>query len=746
MRRRALVAVCLSLATAACGTTSEQHFANAEEYLRAGKPAEAVVEFRRSLQEDARFGRGHYRLAEAYEIIGDYANAAKSYIRAADLMTTDVDAQLKGASMLLLLRRFDESRSHAEIALRLDPRNVRARLLQAHALAGLKRTGQALDSIQQAIALDPTRADTYADFAVFQFSTGSIEQGEGNLRRAADAQPPSPAALLALASLYWAQGRLDDAEDRLKQAVAADPSDIRASRALATFYLGNGRSDDAEVHLANMATRTNSIPGRLALADYYIAAGRTGDAVPVLQALAGDPAADVEANSRLAAITYANGRGPEAHGIIDATLARDPSAARAILTKANFLLIERKLDEAETRLKAAIAADPRSIQVRFALGMFYASGQNPDEASAEFNEILRLDPESVPAKMELARLNLATGRSDIASQYAQQAADARPSMEASLLLARTLVGNGEISRAETVLRPHLDTSRADLLALAGGVYVGIGEEVRGRELLERAAKLDPNDPEPIEALVTMDLASNDIARARRRAEERLATQPKSSHLLVLTARTYGAAGDIERMSTLLQTAIEVDSANTSAYALLGQVYASQGKLAAALREYENLVARDPRSVAANTMVAFLLEGLGRPADAEKRYERVLDLNPRAPVAANNLAWLIAERGGNLDIALQLAQTAKESLPESPDVNDTLAWIYYRKDLPDMALPALRLAVERDPNNVMYRHHMGLAYLKSGDIEAARISFEAALKLNPTYSGAAEAREALRRIR
>jgi tetratricopeptide (TPR) repeat protein len=83
------------------------------------------------------------------------------------------------------------------------------------------------------------------------------------------------------------------------------------------------------------------------------------------------------------------------------------------------------------------------------------------------------------------------------------------------------------------------------------------------------------------------------------------------------------------------------------------------------------------------------------------------------------------------------------MPEAPDVNDTLAWIYYRKDLPEMALPPLRIAVERQPLNPVYRYHLGLVHMKTGDIDSARESFEQALRLDANFNGAEDARKALK---
>ena len=68
---------------------------------------------------------------------------------------------------------------------------------------------------------------------------------------------------------------------------------------------------------------------------------------------------------------------------------------------------------------------------------------------------------------------------------------------------------------------------------------------------------------------------------------------------------------------------------------------------------------------------------------------VLAASPRAIVAANNLAWLYAENGGNLDVALSLAQTASQQAPDDPKVNDTLGWIFYKKSLAGQAVAALQ---------------------------------------------------------
>jgi Flp pilus assembly protein TadD len=120
----------------------------------------------------------------------------------------------------------------------------------------------------------------------------------------------------------------------------------------------------------------------------------------------------------------------------------------------------------------------------------------------------------------------------------------------------------------------------------------------------------------------------------------------------------------------------------------------------------------------------------------------LQTDSHAAVAANNLAWIYAHDGSNLDLALQLAQTAKAGLPQSAEVNDTLGWIYYKKGLSSLAVPPLLQSVEASPANASYHYHLGLAYASTGDATKARAAFERSLAIDSTSASATDVRQAL----
>jgi Flp pilus assembly protein TadD len=145
------------------------------------------------------------------------------------------------------------------------------------------------------------------------------------------------------------------------------------------------------------------------------------------------------------------------------------------------------------------------------------------------------------------------------------------------------------------------------------------------------------------------------------------------------------------------------------------------------------------------MVAMLLEAQGHASDAEKQYQQVLGIDARAAVAANNLAYIYVASNRNLDQALQLAQVAKEQLPNEPHVNDTLGWIYVKKNMASAALIPLELSVKKTPDDPVAQYHLGIAYEQSGDWNKAKTALNRALTLKPDFDGAAEARKALTTI-
>ena len=166
----------------------------------------------------------------------------------------------------------------------------------------------------------------------------------------------------------------------------------------------------------------------------------------------------------------------------------------------------------------------------------------------------------------------------------------------------------------------------------------------------------------------------------------------------------------------------------------------------AIKQYDQAVKANPKAVIPYMQLGVIYEQQGKTDKATEYYKKTLDINPKFAPAANNLAWLYAEHGGNLDVALSLAETAKEQQPEDPGISDTLGWIYYKKQAYLKAITLFKESLQKDQNNPVIHYHLGMAYYGKGDKKLAREELSASLKINDKYPGSEDATKVLSELK
>jgi tetratricopeptide (TPR) repeat protein len=344
-------------------------------------------------------------------------------------------------------------------------------------------------------------------------------------------------------------------------------------------------------------------------------------------------------------------------------------------------------------------------------------------------------------------LNLAAGETGAALRYAEEARATDPkSPAARVALVRSLLATGNLARAESEINLLLKGApgAAEVHTLNGLLMVRKKDAAAARRSFERALELSPGYLDALGGLTYLDLTGKSAAQAIARLESELAKRPNEAPLLALASSAYISAGNLAKAEQLLRKAVSDNPNFISGYGKLAQLYMQQGRLDEARVEYEGMVKRDPSSSSARTMVGVLFEAQGRREEARKSYEATVSATDKAPLAANNLAFIYAEQGTNLDIALQLATSAKQQLPNDPEVDDTIGWIYYKKNQPSLAVRPLEASVTKLPGSAEVLYHLGLTYAKIGDKEKARDTLQRALKLDPNVGGG-EARRVLETV-
>jgi len=725
----------------------KRHFEQGNTYAAQKRDDFAVIEYANAVRIDPKFGEARLKLAETYERMGNVQAAFPEFIRAADALPDNRDAQLKATALLLLARRFEDAKTRASAMLAKNPKDVQALIARANAMAGMKDVPGAIEEIEEAQKIAPGDSNVFVSRAAIQQQSGSAKEAEASFRQALTLDPKSVSAHLAFGNFLLATGRLAEAEQEIKQSVTLDPKNAMANRLLASLYLGTGRRNLAEQPLKVVAATSPAPAPKFELADYYVSAGRDEEAKKLLTTLASGQDTFARAEGMLAALDYQRGRTKEAHARVDKLLARVPKESMVLEMKARWLTSEQKLEQALEVAKAAVAADSRSALAHYTLGVVHSLRGNTSDAAAAYTEALRLNPRFVSAQIQLARVNLLRGDRDGALRNAQEATQTAPgNVDARVALARSYLQRNDLQNAEIEVKKLLEQwpNVADVHSVNGTLLAVRNKNAEARAAFIRALELMPSHLDAFGGLVALDLKEKRFGDAIARVDQAIASSPNRAELLALGGTVYDQAGQKDKAEQAMRRAIEADPKSSGGYTMLGQFYLKQNRLDDARAQFETLVKQDPAgAVGARTMIGMIFEQQGKREEARAAYQAAVADNPSlAPIAANNLAFMYAEDGANLDVALNLASNAKKALPELADVDDTLGWVYYKKGLWSLAISSFEDSLKRKPDSGAALYHLGLAYAKLGDTAKSRQALERALKLKLRPADAATAKQML----
>lgn len=748
--RPAFLFLLIALVAACQSRTAADFEKSGDQYMADKHFGEAAIQYLNALNKEPERGDIRFKLAEAWLYEGNIRAAFPQFVRAADQLPDNLDAQRRAAYFLLKGGLFKEAKERARLVLQKSPADVDALMILGNSLAGLQTLDEAVGVFKRAIEIDPERVGLYTSLGVMQLAQHDHDEAEAAFKQALEVSKGSPEAYMALGNFYRSTGNVEEAEKAFKTALAANPKSLVANQSLAGLYVDNQREAEAEPFIKTVIAVSKDPAASLSLADYYLATNRPDDATQVLNGLASNtPSLFSEAKLRLAMIEFSAGRRAAAHQHVDAVLARTARDSDALTMKARLLLADGKPDDAREKVEAALDANPKSALAHLSKARILVSTNHQTDAIKEFKETIALDPGSLAAQLELADFHRRRTEIDTALGYADQAIKAHPNnLQARLTRVRVYLSRDtDYDRAakelDTLTKRYPGAS-AVFVAL-GQFCLTINNMPRARDAFNHALELAPQSVEAMTGVITVDLARRDLGGARAHIDSALARSPNNVGFLLIAAKIYGMQGESSRSEATLIKIIGMDPSIPTTYGLLAGLYQTQGRIEDAKKQFVALANAEPRSLAAPTMLGVLYYSTNDKAAAEKWWSRALEIDATTASAANNLAWLWAESDENLDRALALAQMARAAMPEQPEVNDTLGWILHKKDLNDQAVQYLRRSVEIDRSEPAYQFHLGMVYAEMGEDAKARTALEAALALNKTFDGAAQARQTLTRL-
>jgi tetratricopeptide (TPR) repeat protein len=554
-------------------------------------------------------------------------------------------------------------------------------------------------------------------------------------KTAVQIQPKNAQAHLILAKLDWRESRFPQAFNHLTMAVEADPTLIEARLRLGDLYFSSGDVDAAaaqaeaaqklaperaDVHLLAAKVRylRNDLPGALAEVD---------------AALAIEPAY-VGAITAKAGLLNGQGDSAGALAVVDDGLTKTKGNDTDALRNFRLDLLRSSGDQRayEEALLALIQQFPDKTEYRYQLLDFYAGTGRLDDEERALRALVKADPGNAKPKVRLAN---------------------------------RLVRKKDLAGAENLLKDGVAKypDNAELKLALGDYYRATKRPVEAMTTYRQAAERWPETtPEGLRArnrVVAQHTVDGNIKQARAEVDAILKAVPDNAEALLTRAffsfldRQYDAA--IADLRIVLRR-----EESSEAALLLARSYVGSGDLVVAKDTYRMLLDRDPRNAAATKELAVLLSGEGDAAAATEILRAFVAIKPDdAEASAALVQSLLAQR--ELGAAEAEAKRGLDSGAGGALGEQQLGQVLQAKGSNAEALARYRTVLAKDPaqlqaleglvtilldmgrtaevidflkdypkDNLDAGLLLGKAYMRQGDVAAARAVHERAITQAP----------------
>ena len=745
-----------------CGRSAQTYVERGKRFFDEGKYADALIQYRKALQKDPKFGEAYYRLGLAELKENNGIEAYRSLGRAAEWMPDNEEVKISLADVSLALfivdphhakPFYDQVAKLAEQLLIKDANSFHGMRLKGALALIDRKPKEAVEYYRKAERAKPMNPEVTLGLVQALLQDNQAQEGERLALELIQKEKTFSAIYNVLHQYYLATNRIADAESILKLKIGNIPKESAYVLQLARFYADTGKSNEMAVAIQRLTDNPKDFPqGRLHAGDFYNSLGKRDEAIRQFEeGIRTSPKDKLLYQRKIAETLAAQGKLEESSSIVDAMLKEQPEDEAALTARATLWLESGKpdkLDAAIAEFQALLKQKSNDASLRFNLGRALVRKGDGESARKEFLEAVRNRPNYLPPRFALAEMSLSQGKpgealgtADGILRYAPN--DAR----AKYLRAAALTGAGLYDKARSELNQLLrDFPQSRDIQLQLGLLAIAEKKYKEAEaIFQKLQKSGRNDPRLAAGLAATYTAQHQFNRTLQLLEEEVKKSPNSLGLRSLLASAAMQAGKYQVSVEQSQQVVSMNPKSVQAQIQLAQAQRQNGDINAAIATLEKVKHTAPKSPAAVLLLAQALESAGRVDEAKANYRQTLALEPDNAIALNNLAFLLANTGENLDEALRMIQRALQKTRDHIALSDTLGWIYLKKKMHDSALQTFRGLVKRYPENSTVRYHLGLTLVEKGDRAAAKPELEAALTKKPSPDEERKIRELLARI-
>lgn len=783
--------VMAAVSVSACDGPQEReakYMKRAEALLAENKLDKATLELRNVLQINPTNVRARYELGVIAERRGNWRRAYGLFTQVTNQEPKHLGANLHLARFYLIAGNLTEAQKRIDIALEQSPKSAQGKALQGAIYLRQNKLEEALSEAQAARQIDSSNLEAVSvlvgvyrkrkryDQALAVIGAGlkkrpkerallllriglNVERNERkaverDFSRIFEIAPDEPAFRLVLARLYILWNQPAAAELALRDAVRIKPKDENLKRLLVSFLQQRRAFPEAEKALKDLiAQNPSSRIYNFGLAGLYVQNDLSSKAKGIYRNViekSGNGAQIAAARVALARLLISEGDAKAARQLVDTVLKNDKNNMDALLLRGRFDYRDKKYDAVIANMREVLRQDPKSVEALGILAEAYVQTKRLDLASDALGIAASAQPKNEKVLVRLAQVYALQKQYDAALETINKVLKARPSSQQALRVKSEVLLRSERSgEARGVLDTLLNVSsdKAWVYAQMGRLHLKARDYAAALQAFDKALAEGSKDGSVVVGIASSLIAMKNYDEAIRRLNGLLEKSPKAAYLHNLLGEVYSRQQQFESARAAFKQASRLEPNWTIPYINRANVLLYEGKTKDALAVLMEASKRAPDSTMVAMSLALVYQRDGQIDQAIATYETILKQSPDLGAAKNNLAALLADykytEQGALDRAYALSKDFAES--SQPSYLDTLGWVHYRRGEVGVAIEMLRRAVNGAPNNSEFRYHLGMAYFRNGDKEAARAELEKAVAGKASYSGLEEARAVLRQL-
>ncbi|MFT7319947.1 XrtA/PEP-CTERM system TPR-repeat protein PrsT [Congregibacter sp.] len=262
--------------------------------------------------------------------------------------------------------------------------------------------------------------------------------------------------------------------------------------------------------------------------------------------------------------------------------------------------------------------------------------------------------------------------------------------------------------------------------------------------LYRVQRMAPTERAYKQASIVVALELGNYASALETAMALVREDPSDLPSLTLLAKAQSALGDFDSAASTLQNAFALtESRHRPTLIAWHNALAKAGRDNRALNVLDEWLVRNTNDAQVLYIRASYMIERSRYEEAKVDLIAASKIAPSNAMILNNLAYILVET--DTLAAINTAQQAYKTAPQSPQVNHTLGWALVKNGQAKQGLPYLRQAQVLQANNAIVAFHLGVALFELNRPIEATQALENALQIDPNLQQRDEAKALLIRI-